>query len=140
MGEGRIDGGVPDRRRARPHAAVSEPGKPDAGLAALLGTALRDDGVDAEAEQRAVTAYLAARDAGAHRARTRRQDDWRPRRRRRPARAVRTTLGVLFASLTVGGVVFATSGSPDSPRGGREDRPAPPPATTAPATPNAPNP
>ncbi|MFJ4472224.1 hypothetical protein ACIP2X_32715 [Streptomyces sp. NPDC089424] len=48
-------------------------------FAALLGAVLRDAGVDAEAEGRAMAAFRAAREAGAHRARTRRRDDWRAR-------------------------------------------------------------
>ncbi|MFE0172658.1 hypothetical protein ACFWZ2_10105 [Streptomyces sp. NPDC059002] len=52
-------------------------------LDALLASAVRagaDTGVDAEAQRRAVAAFRAARDEGAHRARTRRRDDWRPAR------------------------------------------------------------
>ncbi|MEU1050975.1 hypothetical protein ABZ397_00170 [Streptomyces sp. NPDC005876] len=70
-------------------------------LESLLATALRADA--AGTEDRALAAFRDARDTGAHRAaRTRRRDDWRPRR---PAR--RITLSVLAASLTLGGVAYA---------------------------------
>ncbi|GGT30540.1 hypothetical protein [Streptomyces chromofuscus] len=150
MGEGPI-GGAFGRRRAHPHDAVSGPGEPDTEVAALLGAALRGDGVDAEAEKRAVTSFLAARDAGAHRAPTRRRDDWRPRRRP-PARTLRTTLAVLLGSLTAGGVAFATIGSPSSSpspsspssskaaEAGPGGRTTPPPAASAPGAPTAPAP
>jgi hypothetical protein len=49
------------------------------GLPALLGAALREGVVNAEAERRAVAAFRAARDAGIQSAPTRSQDDWRPR-------------------------------------------------------------
>ncbi|MFJ7075943.1 hypothetical protein [Streptomyces sp. NPDC098781] len=106
----------------------------DAELEALLSAAvLRGYRPDAEGEQRAVAAFRAAREAGAHRARTRRRDDWRPREQRRLALSGRTTLSVFLASLTLGGVAFATIGSSDSsaedkggatPSAGAPDRPA----------------
>ncbi|MGW1541165.1 hypothetical protein ACWCPM_13160 [Streptomyces sp. NPDC002309] len=46
-------------------------------FAAVLRAALRDGRLDAEAERQALDAFRAARDGGAHRARTRRRDDWR---------------------------------------------------------------
>ncbi|MFC5254313.1 hypothetical protein [Streptomyces cinereospinus] len=146
MGEGPDGGGAFGRRRAHPHGAVPGPGEPGTRFEALLGAALRDGGVDAAAEQRAVAAFVAAREAGAHRARTRRRDDWRPRRRP-PARTVRTTLAVLLASLTAGGVAVATIGapgpsgppsataSPSSGQAGREDRPTAPQAGSGSAAP-----
>lgn len=92
----------------------------------LLAAALRGRVVsDAGAEARAVAAFRAARDAGAHAvrpARSRRRDDWRPREQRKVGRSLRTTLAVLFASLTLGGVAVAGIGSVsddgDAGRGG----------------------
>ncbi|MEU5045058.1 hypothetical protein [Streptomyces griseorubiginosus] len=74
--------------------------------AALLGA--KEDG---EAERRAVDAFRVARDTGAHRARTRRRDDWRPRPQRQPGRSWKATLSVLLASLTLGGVAYAAIGA-----------------------------
>ncbi|MET8075135.1 hypothetical protein [Streptomyces sp. NPDC005303] len=87
-------------------------------LEALLAAAVRGGKSEGEAERRAVDAFRAARDAGAHRARTRRRDDWRPRAQRRRARSLRATLSVLLASLTLGGVAYAAIGS----AGGGPDR------------------
>ncbi|MEV0486371.1 hypothetical protein AB0I69_37975 [Streptomyces sp. NPDC050508] len=50
----------------------------DTGLPALLGAALREGVVDAEAERRAVAAFRAAWDSGTYETCTRREDDWRP--------------------------------------------------------------
>ncbi|MDQ1068082.1 hypothetical protein [Streptomyces canus] len=83
----------------------------DSPLEALLAAALRGEKSDGEAERRAVAAFRAARDAGVHRARTRRRDDWRPRSQRRRARSLKATLSVLLASLTLGGVAYAAIGS-----------------------------
>jgi hypothetical protein len=124
MGDER-NGGFPDRRHARPEATAqgpersygdhtapeSEPAHDDSPLAALLAAAIRGDKADGEAESRALAAFRAARDTGAHRARTRRRDDWRPRAQRRTVRSLRTTLSVLLASLTLGGVAYAAIGS-----------------------------
>ncbi|MFI8217675.1 hypothetical protein [Streptomyces sp. NPDC085932] len=82
----------------------------EAELEVLLAAVLIHDGIDAEAEQRAVAAFRAARRAGA-RARTRRRDDWRLRERRLPGRSLKATLSVLLASLTLGGVAVAAIGS-----------------------------
>ncbi|MEU5366616.1 hypothetical protein ABZ354_24630 [Streptomyces sp. NPDC005925] len=118
MGEPHSGDGLPGPRRA--HPGNSEPG---AGLEALLAAALRVDHVDGEAEQRAVHAYRAARQAGAHQARTRRRDDWSPRGLR-GARSLRTTLSVLLAGFTLGGVAYAAIGAVDSPsRGAGDGRP-----------------
>ncbi|MDX2544011.1 hypothetical protein ACOT81_30145 [Streptomyces sp. WI04-05B] len=47
-------------------------------LAAALRERLRDDDSAGDAERRAIDAFLAARDSGAHKVtRTRRRDDWR---------------------------------------------------------------
>ncbi|MFH8659893.1 hypothetical protein [Streptomyces afghaniensis] len=159
MGDHRSGGGFPGRRRvhpgdsARDHraapdadgrlsghrgtAGLDSPGLgtrhvvDEAELEALLVAALVQDRVDAEAEQRAVAAFLAARDAGVHRARTRRRDDWRPRERRHPGRSLKATLSVLLASLTLGGVAVAAIGSVGS-TDGAGDRGRPPAATRAP--------
>ncbi|MEH0418981.1 hypothetical protein [Streptomyces sp. B21-083] len=58
------------RRRGRPRLAGL--------LAAVLRERSRDEDITGDAERRAVTAFLAARDSGAHKVtRTRRRDDWR---------------------------------------------------------------
>ncbi|MEU1202372.1 hypothetical protein ABZ446_40000 [Streptomyces sp. NPDC005813] len=87
------------------------------GLETALATALRG-AVDQEAEQRALTAFRAARDAGAHTARTRRRDDWSVGEEPRAGRPVRTTLAVLLAGLSLGGVAVAAVGSVGSPSHG----------------------
>ncbi|WP_411148276.1 hypothetical protein [Streptomyces sp. A30] len=112
MGERQNGIGGPDRRRVRPGDRL--PGGPavdPAALETLLAVAMRAGTVDADAEQRAVAAFRDARDAGAHRARTRRRDDWRPREQRSAARSLRTTLSVFLASLALGGVAYAAIGS-----------------------------
>ncbi|MEU7058527.1 hypothetical protein [Streptomyces sp. NPDC046197] len=104
---------------ARPCAGASGPEpRADAiappGLESALGTALRADAFDPPAEERAVAAFRAARDAGAHqKVRTRRRDDWRLRRS--PARrSVKAALAAFLASLTLGGVAIAAIGLPGS--------------------------
>lgn len=162
MGEHQNDGGFPGRRRVHPgssaydHRATwdadgrlpghrgtagldsrglgSRPLFDEAELEALLAAALIRDRIDAEAEQRAVAAFLAARDAGAHRVRTRRRDDWRPRERRHPGRSLKATLSVLLASLTLGGVAVAAIGSVGS-TDGADDPGRPPAPTRAPGAP-----
>ncbi|MFF3329248.1 hypothetical protein ACFYWX_06730 [Streptomyces sp. NPDC002888] len=125
MGERLNGGGFPGRRRVHPGDAGPGSGPADdkAGVEALIAAAMRGDGVDSEAEQRAVAAFRAARDAGEHRprARTRRRDDWRPREQRRGARSVKATLSVLLASLTLGGVAFAAIGTGGSSHEGAGD-------------------
>ncbi|MFI6015388.1 hypothetical protein ACIBAG_42635 [Streptomyces sp. NPDC051243] len=109
-----------------------------AALEALLSAAvLRGHRVDNEAEQRAVAAFRAARDAGAHRARTRRRDDWRPREQRRLARSVKTALSLFVASLTLGGVAFAAIGSSDTPDASPDDKVGTTPTAGAPDRPAA---
>ncbi|GAA2286155.1 hypothetical protein GCM10010234_26750 [Streptomyces hawaiiensis] len=115
MGERPSDGGLSGRGSR--HALL------DSGVEALIVASLVRDGVDAEAEQRAVAAFLAARDAGALRTRTRRRDDWRARERRHLGRSLKTTLSVLLASLTLGGVAVAAIGVAGSPREGTKDTP-----------------
>jgi hypothetical protein len=146
MGEHQSDRGFPGRRRVHPGdsayghrgtAGLDSPGLgsrrllDEAELEALLAAALIRDRIDAEAEQRAVAAFLTARDAGAHRARTRRRDDWRPRERRHPGRSLKATLSVLLASLTLGGVAVAAIGSVGT-TDGDDDRGRPTAPTSAP--------
>ncbi len=155
MGERRSDGGRAGRRRARPEggpaarstgpartgpAASGPAASGPASLEALLAAALIRDGVDAGAEQRAVAAFLEARETGAHGARARRRDDWRARRRRIGGGSLKATLSVLVAGLTLSGVAVAGIGASDS----SPDRPAPgtgrthaPPGATAPASPDS---
>ncbi|MDN3024451.1 hypothetical protein [Streptomyces sp. S.PB5] len=111
MGERQNDGGVPGRRRVHP-GGTGSPNAPEtaAGLESLLAAAMREDRTGGAGEQRAVDAFLAARDAGAHRARTRRRDDWRPKEQRR-SRSLRVTLSVAVASVTLGGVAVAGIGT-----------------------------
>ncbi|MGW7540603.1 hypothetical protein ACWGKQ_05730 [Streptomyces sp. NPDC054770] len=78
MGERHSHDADRGRRHAHPGATVPDPAAPP--LEALLAAALREDGADTAGEQRAMTAFRAARDIGAHRARPRRRDDWRPSR------------------------------------------------------------
>ncbi|MFE7269007.1 hypothetical protein [Streptomyces sp. NPDC057623] len=147
MGEQQNGGGTPGRRRAHPdglafgHASGRAAGpdvvRDDAALEALLSAAvLRGHRADVEGEQRAVAAFRAARAAGAHRARTRRRDDWRPREPRRLALSVKTTLSLFVASLALGGVAVAaigSSGTSDAPDGDRTSRPTP--STSTPGRP-----
>ncbi|MCW7946148.1 hypothetical protein AAW14_30165 [Streptomyces hygroscopicus] len=137
MGERLSGDGVRGRRRAHPDGALSGPwdALDDAGLEMLLATALRGGHSDADAEQRAVAAFRVARDSGAHRARTRRRDDWRVREERRVGRPVKTTLGVLFASLTLGGVAVAAIGSAGSSSDNGDGRGDAHPSTVAPHRP-----
>ncbi|MBC9729129.1 hypothetical protein H8R17_31375 [Streptomyces sp. TRM68367] len=104
----------PESGSAAGHGSATGRVLDGARLEALLAASLRVDGVDAEGERRAVAAFRAAREAGAHRARTRRRDDWRPREQRRAGRPVKVTFSVVFASLTLGGVAVAAIGVGDS--------------------------
>ncbi|MGW6543593.1 hypothetical protein ACWGBH_12205 [Streptomyces massasporeus] len=115
MGERQSDGGLSGRGSR--HALL------DADVEALIVASLIRDGVDAEAEQRAVAAFRAARDAGVPRTRSRRRDDWRARERRHLGRSLKTTLSVLLASLTLGGVAVAAIGVAGSPQDGTKDAP-----------------
>ncbi|GLP67946.1 hypothetical protein TUSST3_45680 [Streptomyces sp. TUS-ST3] len=133
----RPEGPPPDRRR--PHedtvaGTTSAPRPPygDGGLESLLGAAIRGGKSGGEAERRAVAAFRVARDAGAHRARTRRRDDWRPRAQRRRVRSLKATLSVLLASLTLGGVAYAAIGAGEGPaKGAAGDGSGRPSATTS---------
>ncbi|MHC3468216.1 hypothetical protein ACYF6T_05845 [Streptomyces sp. 7R007] len=113
MGEPQGEGSGAGRRHARPGATVSgsADGTESAALERLLAAAMRPDAVDAEGERRAVAAFRAARDAGAHRARTRRRDDWRPREHRRTRRSLKATFAIAVTGLTLGGVAYAGIGA-----------------------------
>ncbi|MFD8736477.1 hypothetical protein ACFV06_16405 [Streptomyces sp. NPDC059618] len=96
-----------------PGPRVAPPADPGAGrppLERLLAAAMRGRTEDRAAETRAVAAFRVARDDGAHTARPRRGDDWRPAERRRPSRSLRAAFAVLLAGLTLGGVAFAAIG------------------------------
>lgn len=132
MGERHSDDGPPGRRRARHGGAVPGPwpADPDPALQTRFGTALRPDGagLDPEAERRAVAAFRAARDTGAHRARTRRRDDWRAGGTRRARFSVKASLSAFLASVALGGLAvaaIASAGSPAHP--GDPGRGTPPP-------------
>ncbi|MFF0888377.1 hypothetical protein [Streptomyces sp. NPDC003456] len=121
MGQRRSDGGLAGRGSR--HTLL------EADVEALIIACLVRDGLDTEGEQRAVAAFRAARDAAAPHRDARRRDDWSLRERRRLGRSLRTTLSVVLASLTLGGVAVAAIGvagvSPDGP----EDTPRRPSAS-----------
>ncbi|MEV6838939.1 hypothetical protein AB0N17_31250 [Streptomyces sp. NPDC051133] len=147
MGERHSGEGLPCRPHAHPggtaaasgSAPVSAPdrtgtdagGTPMTGLAGLaaleagFAAALRADGVDPDAERRALAAFRTAREAGAHRVRTRSRDDWRPAAPRRGRRSPKVTLSMALACLTLGGVAVAAIGSVGSGTDGRRDTPHP---------------
>ncbi|MGW0819866.1 hypothetical protein [Streptomyces sp. NPDC002845] len=129
MGERQGDGGPADRRVTHPGPlgpGMSGPGPNGIPpLDVLLATAVRARHVDPDGEARAVAAFLAARDQGAHTARTRRRDDWRPREQRRARRSVRATLAVLLAGLTLGGVAVAAVGGASDDPGDQDGRKTP---------------
>ncbi|MGW2745371.1 hypothetical protein [Streptomyces sp. NPDC001450] len=122
MGE-RHSGDEPGRRRGHPGGTVLGPAPADrdiafeARLAAALSPGGPPGGIDSEAEQRAVAAFRAARDSGAHALRTRRRDDWRPRQARGARLSLKATLSVFLASVTLGGVAFAAIDSVGSGKG-----------------------
>jgi hypothetical protein len=123
MGERLSGDGVRGRRRVRPGGALSDPrdAGDDAALETALAAAVRAGDLVPQGEQRAVAAFRAARAAGAHRARTRRRDDWRPVAERRARRPAKLTFGVVFASLALGGVAVAAIGSVGSSTEGAGD-------------------
>ncbi|WP_369273014.1 hypothetical protein AB5J55_26405 [Streptomyces sp. R11] len=144
MGERQSHGGEPGRRHAHPEdgsagcASGPSVALDDAELEALLSAAvLRGHPVDTEGEQRAVAAFRAARAAGAHQARTRRRDDWRPREPRRLPLSVKTTLSLFLASLTLGGVAVAAIGSSGPSEATGEDRARPTSSAGSPDRPTA---
>ncbi|MDT3725990.1 hypothetical protein ROS62_14350 [Streptomyces sp. DSM 41972] len=120
--------------------SVEGPAGDTARLEALLVTALVRDGVNAGAEQRAVAAFVAARESGAHGARTRRRDDWRASRRRFGGRSLRATLGALVAGCALSGVAWAGIQAAGVPGSGRSEDTGPsraPSASSAPVVPDA---
>lgn len=146
MGERQSDGSAPGgRRRVHPGGTLSGTEDWPAGpvLESLLADAMCSGALDADAEQRAVAAFRAARDAGTLRARTRRRDDWRPREHGRARRSLRATLTLALAGLTMGGVAFAAIGSMggsshDDGKAARQRQHAPVvPSATASGTPGA---
>ncbi|MEU4037169.1 hypothetical protein [Streptomyces collinus] len=131
MGERHSGDGPPRRRHAHPAGLVDGPVPPGGETVgtefeARFAAALRPDAPDAGAEERAVAAFRTARDSGAHGARTRRRDDWRPRTRRLGRLSPKAALSVLVASLTMGGVAFAAIGSAGSGGHGGDRHPARP--------------
>jgi hypothetical protein len=102
-------------------------------LHTILVAALLAGEPDPEAERRAVAAFRTARDAGAHRARTRHRDDWRLPAQRRTGRPVRTTAAAVFTSIALGGVAVAAIGSAGSSANGTGEGPHP--SVLAPARP-----
>ncbi|MFJ5560131.1 hypothetical protein ACIQCD_22640 [Streptomyces sp. NPDC093250] len=154
MGERQSDGGRSGRRRVHPEGRVPAQDRPasvpggrpvvgTADLQTLLAAALIREGVDAGAEQRAVAAFVAARESGAHGMRTRRRDDWRARRRRFGSRSLKATLSALVAGLTLSGVAVAGIGvegsSTDGPAEHAKGTQAPS-GTTPAATPKSADP
>ncbi|MZF90383.1 hypothetical protein [Streptomyces sp. SID5643] len=115
MGERQSDGGLSGRGSR--HALL------DSDVEALIIASLVRDAVDTEAEQRAVAAFRAARDARTLRTGIRRRDDWRAKERRHLGRSLKTTLSVLLASLTLGGVAVAAIGVAGSSDEGPKDTP-----------------
>ncbi|MGX1672134.1 hypothetical protein [Streptomyces sp. NPDC055400] len=111
-----------------PLVPESEPAGPATaeGFEALLGAAVRSARPRDGAEEQAVAAFREARDRGAHSARPRRRDDWRPRRRGLARWSLRTTVGTLVAGVTLGGVAMAGIGAGgDAPGDDAEQRPTP---------------
>ncbi|CAM5587251.1 hypothetical protein SHIRM173S_02622 [Streptomyces hirsutus] len=83
-----------------------------------------------------MAAFREARETGAHRARTRRRDDWRPREPRLGRFSVKATLSVLVAGLSLGGVAVAGMGATGTATDGSREggaRPPVPAVTSAPA-------
>ncbi|MFG2023670.1 hypothetical protein [Streptomyces sp. NPDC048825] len=136
MGDRLSGDGVTGRRRVHPGDAVPGPWdlRDDTALQTALAAAVLASDLDPEAEQRAVAAFRAARGARAHRARTRRRDDWRLPAERRAGRRVKTTFAAVFTSLAVGGVAVAAIGSAGSSADGTGQK-TPHPSVTAPARP-----
>ncbi|MCT9140317.1 hypothetical protein [Streptomyces violarus] len=136
MGDRLSGDGVPGRRRVHPGDAVTGPWGPgdDTALHTALAAALLADDPGPEAERRAVAAFRTARDAGAHRARTRHRDDWRLPAERRTGRPVKTTVAAVFTSIALGGVAVAAIGSVGSSANGTGGRTAHP-STLAPTRP-----
>ncbi|WP_436726234.1 hypothetical protein [Streptomyces sp. URMC 128] len=119
----------------RPGEAVPGPWDPrdDTALHTALAAALLAGDSGPEAERRAVAAFRTARDAGAHRARTRHRDDWRLPAQRFTGRPVKTTAAAVFTSIALGGVAVAAIGSAGSSANGTGERTHP--SAHAPARP-----
>ncbi|MGW2644170.1 hypothetical protein ACWC2T_04450 [Streptomyces sp. NPDC001393] len=142
MGERLSGDGRPGRRRVQSGAVSSAPDTADAAaLETALAAVLRPGALDPGAEQRALAAFRDARATGAHHARTRRRDDWRPAAERRARRSLKMTFGAVFASLALGGVAVAAIGSvgPSTHRTGAEARGGRP-SAVAPARPGGADP
>ncbi|MFF3884893.1 hypothetical protein [Streptomyces sp. NPDC001914] len=156
MGERHVgDGAAPGARpapaagRGSGEAPTLLEGAPSDGtsLEGLLAAAMLGRADDRAAETRAVAAFRVARDGGAHTARTRRRDDWRPKEQKGPSRSLRAAFAVLLAGLTLGGVAVAAIGpvthDDTGHRGGATSRPSggvPPrlPGAAVPVGPGAP--
>lgn len=95
----------------------------------LLAAAARTAPAAPQAEQRAVAAFRAARDAGAPAVPIRRRDDWRPARPRAGAGWIKVGLGSFVAALTLGGVAVAAGAIP-APFGDAPDGPGPVPSAS----------
>lgn len=88
--------------------------------------------VDPDAAEQAMTAFRAARDAGAHAdARPRRRDDWRPKLQHGSARSLKAAVAALVASVTLGGVAMAAGALPDPFVGEGDDKPTPGPSRSS---------
>ncbi|MFF8725359.1 hypothetical protein ACF073_02560 [Streptomyces sp. NPDC015171] len=92
MGERHSGDRLPGRLPAHPEGTVAAAVPGVSGLETRFGDVLRGEGVDPEAERTAVAAFRAAREAGAHDARPRSRDDWRPGQPGRTRPPLRTTL------------------------------------------------
>lgn len=141
MGERHVGDGAAFGPRVAPPA---DPGGGATPLEGLLAAAVRGRADDAAAQTQAVAAFRAARDGGAHTARTRRRDDWRPKEQGRPSRSLRAVFAVLLAGLTLGGVAVAAIGPISHDDAGPRDRavarppPAPPTGSRRPRRRSAP--
>ena len=131
MGERHSGQTFSGRRHADGRTGVFDEAALEQHLAAAVRRSAPSD--PAEAEQRALAAFRAARDSGAHRARTRRRDDWRPRRRRLGGHSVKALLGVVLGGLTLSGVAVAGIGAP----GSGQDAPAGRDRATIPSSPRS---
>ncbi|MGW6390391.1 hypothetical protein ACWFR1_07760 [Streptomyces sp. NPDC055103] len=87
-----------------------------------------------EAEEEALVAFRAARDAGLHTSRApRERDDWTPADRRRlPRRSLKAAVAALVASVTLGGVAVATGSLPERFLEPSPPAPEPVPSSSAP--------
>ncbi|MFF3616889.1 hypothetical protein [Streptomyces sp. NPDC002580] len=133
MGERRGDGGTSGRPVARP----VDSGSGRAALETSLAAAMRGRADSAEAEARAVAAFLAGRDGGGIAARTRRRDDWRPTRRWSPGRSMKAVAAVLLAGLALGGVAYAAGPFAHGDGDGAGEGAGPRPSNSVPDRPSA---